>query len=192
MKTLIIDNYDSFTYNLYQYIGELGGNPVVVRNDQLTLEQIKRENFSHIVISPGPGDPSDSAYFGVCKDVILTLGKNIPVLGVCLGHQGIIYAFGGRVVRAATIKHGKTSVIKHNQKGIFANVKNPLIGMRYHSLIGEKKSIPACLKITAISVDDKAIMGVRHKKFPIYGVQFHPESISTHEGKKILANFLSI
>ncbi len=192
MKTLIIDNYDSFTYNLYQYIGELGGMPTVVRNDQLTLEQIKRENFSHIVISPGPGDPSDPAYFGVCKDVILTLGKNIPILGVCLGHQGIIYAFGGKITRAPLIKHGKTSVVKHNQQGIFKNVKNPLIGMRYHSLIGEKRSIPVCLEVTATSADDKAIMGVGHKNFPIFGVQFHPESIGTEDGKVILRNFLTI
>ncbi len=192
MKTLIIDNYDSFTYNLYQYIGELGGNPIVVRNDQLEIKDIVKHNFTHIVISPGPGDPSDPAYFGVCKDVILTLGKTIPILGVCLGHQGIIYAFGGKIIRASLIKHGKTSVIKHYQKGIFTKVKNPLIGMRYHSLIGEKKSIPDCLEVTAISADDKAIMGISHKKFPIFGVQFHPESIGTQEGKKILSNFLSI
>lgn len=190
MKTLIIDNYDSFTYNLYQLIGDLGGNPVVVRNDQLTLEQIKKENFFHIVISPGPGDPSDPAYFGICKDVILNLGKTIPILGVCLGHQGIIYAFGGKIIRAPLIKHGKTSVINHNQQGIFKNVKNPLVGMRYHSLIGEKVSLPDELKITATSADDKAIMGISHKKYPIFGVQFHPESMGTEEGKKILTNFL--
>ncbi|MBI3379914.1 aminodeoxychorismate/anthranilate synthase component II [Candidatus Gottesmanbacteria bacterium] len=192
MRTLIIDNYDSFTYNLYQYIGELGGEPDVVRNDQLTLQDIQTRKYSHIVISPGPGDPSDVAYFGVCKDVILTFGKNIPLLGVCLGHQGIIYALGGKVIRAPLIKHGKTSVIKHNQKEIFENVKNPLVGMRYHSLIGEKVSLPDSLEIIAISADDKAIMGVAHKKFPIFGVQFHPESIGTEEGKKILTNFLSI
>jgi len=144
------------------------------------------------VISPGPGDPSDPAYFGVCKDVILTLGKNIPILGVCLGHQGIIYAFGGKITRAPLIKHGKTSVVKHNQQGIFKNVKNPLIGMRYHSLIGEKRSIPVCLEVTATSADDKAIMGVGHKNFPIFGVQFHPESIGTEDGKVILRNFLTI
>lgn len=191
MKTLIIDNYDSFTYNLYQFIGELGGSPMVVRNDQLTLEDVKKDQFTHVVISPGPGDPSDPAYFGICKDVILTFGKDIPILGVCLGHQGIIYAFGGKIIRAQRIKHGKTSVINHNQKGIFKNVKNPIVGMRYHSLIGEKISMPAVLEVTAISSDDRAIMGIAHKKFPVFGVQFHPESIATEEGKRILVNFLN-
>lgn len=192
MKTLIIDNYDSFTFNLYQLFGELGGSPDVVRNDKLTIKDVETNGYSHIVISPGPGDPSDPAYFGVCKDVILTFGKNTPILGVCLGHQGIIYAFGGKIIRAPVIKHGKTSVIRHNQKGIFKNVKNPLVGMRYHSLMGEKISLPEVLEETAFSWDDKAIMGVKHKKFPIFGVQFHPESIGTEEGKKILMNFLSI
>ena len=153
---------------------------------------MKKNQYSHIVISPGPGDPSDPVYFGICKDVILTFGTDIPILGVCLGHQGIIYAFGGRVIRAPLVKHGKTSVIKHNKKDIFQNVKNPFTGMRYHSLIGEKISLPDCLEITAISVDDKVIMGIRHKIFPIFGVQFHPESIRTEEGKKILANFLIV
>lgn len=192
MKTLIIDNYDSFTYNLYQFFGELGGNPTVVRNDHLTLPEVKKGSFSHIVISPGPGDPSDPAYFGICKDVILTFGKDIPILGVCLGHQGIIYAFGGKIIRAPLIKHGKTSVIKHNQQGIFKDVRNPLVGMRYHSLIGGRTNLPEVLEVTAVSSDDKAIMGVAHKKFPVFGVQFHPESIGTQEGKKILMNFLSI
>lgn len=192
MKTLIIDNYDSFTYNLYQLIGELKGMPDVVRNDKLTLSDVKNRKYSHIVISPGPGDPSDPAYFGICNEVIMTFGKNIPLLGVCLGHQGIIYAYGGKIIRAPHIKHGKTSVIKHNQKGIFKNVKNPLVGMRYHSLIGEKVSLPDSLEIIATSEDDKAIMGIAHKKFPVFGVQFHPESIGTQEGKKILTNFLSL
>lgn len=191
MKTLIIDNYDSFTYNLYQFIGELGGNPRVIRNDKLTLTDVKNGKFSHIVISPGPGDPSDPVYFGVCKEVILTFGKNIPLLGVCLGHQGIIYAFGGKIIRAPLIKHGKTSVIKHNQKGIFKDVRNPLVGMRYHSLIGEKETLPDCFEVIA-ETDDGVIMGVKHKTYPTFGVQFHPESIGTQEGKKILMNFLSI
>lgn len=190
MNTLIIDNYDSFTYNLYQFIGELGGNPTVVRNDKIALPDIGARKYSHIVISPGPGSPDDPAYFGVCKEVILTFGKDTPILGVCLGHQGIIYAFGGKVIMASLIKHGKTSIIKHNQKGIFENVKNPLVGMRYHSLIGEQISLPGSLEVTAISLDDKAIMGVRHKKYPIFGIQFHPESIGTEEGKMILGNFL--
>lgn len=192
MKTLIIDNYDSFTYNLYQYIGELGGFPYVLRNNEVTVEDIEKDNYSHIIISPGPGSPNDPVYFGVCKDVILTLGKTTPLLGVCLGHQGIIYAFGGKVVRAGTIKHGKTSVIKHNGEGIFRGVKNPLTGMRYHSLVGEKTSIPDCLTVTAHSLDDEVVMGIAHKTYPIYGVQFHPESVGTEDGKTLLKNFLSI
>lgn len=190
MKTLIIDNYDSFTYNLYQLIGELGGDPVVFRNDQISLPQINDDKFTHIVISPGPGSPDDPKYFGICKQIILQLGKSIPLLGVCLGHQGIISAFGGKVVRARMIKHGKQSVIKHDCKGIFRGVRNPLTGMRYHSLVGEKESIPDCLEITAYSTDDEEVMGIKHKDFPIFGVQFHPESIGTEEGKKILRNFL--
>ncbi len=192
MKTLIIDNYDSFTYNLYQFIGELGGSPEVIRNDQVTFEDIKRNKYSHIVISPGPGSPDDPAYFGICKEVILTFGKTVPILGVCLGHQGIISAFGGRVIRAGTIKHGKQSVIKHNGKYIFKDVKNPLRGMRYHSLIGERESMPEVLEVTATSTYDEVVMGVRHKEFPIFGVQFHPESIGTEDGRKILQNFLKL
>ncbi len=192
MKTLIIDNYDSFTYNLYQYIGELKGNPVVFRNNEITLAAIKRGLFSHIVISPGPGSPETPAYFGICRNVILTLGKTTPLLGVCLGHQGIISAFGGKITKAGVIKHGKQSLIKHNQKGIFKNVKNPILGMRYHSLVGKKTEIPKCLEITAYSLDDGEVMGVSHKKYPIFGVQFHPESIGTKQGKKILGNFLKI
>lgn len=190
MKTLIIDNYDSFTYNLYQYIGELGGNPVVFRNDEINLDDIKKGKYSHIIISPGPGHPDDEAYFGVCRQVIITYGKTIPLLGVCLGHQGIVSVFGGKVVRAQVIKHGKQSIISHDGKHIFAGVKNPLVGMRYHSLVGQKETIPDELVITALSQDDKAVMGVRHKNYPVFGVQFHPESIGTQEGKKILENFL--
>ncbi|MBI4067424.1 aminodeoxychorismate/anthranilate synthase component II [Candidatus Gottesmanbacteria bacterium] len=192
MKALIIDNYDSFTYNLYQMIGELGGNPVVERNDKLTIEDIKKKNFSRIVISPGPGSPDDLGYFGICREVIVTLGKTIPLLGVCLGHQGIVSAFGGKVIRAGTIKHGKQSGVKHNGQYIFKNVKNPLIGMRYHSLMGEKETMPEALEVTAESLDDGAVMGVRHKAYPIFGVQFHPESIGTKDGKLMLKNFLSI
>ncbi|MBI5452619.1 aminodeoxychorismate/anthranilate synthase component II [Candidatus Gottesmanbacteria bacterium] len=192
MKTLIIDNYDSFTYNLYQYIGELGGNPEVYRNDRLTIGEVKKSSFSHIVISPGPGNPTDPKYFGICSDVILTFEKIIPILGVCLGHQGIIARFGGKIIRAGEIKHGKKSLITHNGRGIFKNVKSPLYGMRYHSLVGEKESIGEVLQITAITVDSEIIMGVEHKKYPIFGIQFHPESIGTEEGKKILMNFLSI
>lgn len=191
MKTLIIDNYDSFTYNLYQLMGELGGSSTVARNDAITLKEIKDKAFSHIVISPGPGDPSDDLYFGICKKVILTFGSNIPILGVCLGHQGIIHAYGGKIVRANLIKHGKQSVIEHNGKGLFLKVKNPLLGMRYHSLVGQKDLLPDCLEVTAYSSDDKEIMAVEHREFPVFGMQFHPESIGTEAGKKILANFLN-
>lgn len=190
LKTLIIDNYDSFTYNLFQMVGELKGNPVVFRNDEVTVEEIKKEKYSHIIISPGPGDPGDKAYFGICLEVILKLGGDIPILGVCLGHQGIIQAYGGKVVRARQVRHGKTSAIDHDGKGIFEKIKSPLIGMRYHSLAGEKCSLPECLSITASSSDDGEIMGVKHKKYPVFGIQFHPESIGTPDGKMIIENFL--
>jgi len=190
MKTLIIDNYDSFTYNLYQLIGELGGNPQVIRNDRISLAEIKACKYSHIVISPGPGSPEDPNYFGICSQVIIKAGKKMPVLGVCLGHQGIIHCFGGKIVRAEQILHGKKSLIKHNRQGIFKNIRSPLLGMRYHSLVGERISLPAELEITA-ETDDDTIMGVKHKKYPVFGVQFHPESIGTEEGKKILMNFLN-
>ena len=191
-KTLIIDNYDSFTYNLYQLIGELGGNPRVARNDAITLQEIKETGFSHIVISPGPGDPSDRRSFGICKSIILTCGNSIPILGICLGHQGIIHAYGGKIVRAKLIKHGKQSVITHNKKGLFLGVKNSLLGMRYHSLVGQKEMLPDCLTITAFSADDQEIMAVEHNEFPVFGMQFHPESIGTENGREILKNFLSI
>ena len=189
LKTLIIDNYDSFVYNLVQYIGEQNGNPVIFRNDKITLAEIEKIQPTHIVISPGPGNPTDPHYFGICNQVILEYGKKIPVLGVCLGHQGIYAVFGGNVIKAPEIMHGKTSQIKHTNKGIFQNIKNPLQGMRYHSLIGEKASLPKCLEITA-ETEDGIIMGIQHKEFPIYGIQFHPESIGTEDGKKIIKNFL--
>lgn len=189
MKTLIIDNYDSFTFNLYQYLGELGGNPEVFRNDEITLTEIKKKKYSHIVISPGPGDPADRSYFGVCREVIIDEFINIPLLGVCLGHQGIIHYLGGKIIRANKILHGKKSEIKHTGRGIFQEVKNPLMGMRYHSLVGQKDLIPEVLEITA-ETEDGIVMGVCHKNKPIFGIQFHPESIGTEDGKKILKNFL--
>jgi len=191
MKTLIIDNYDSFTYNLYQYIGSLGGNPTVVRNDATTLSDIKKKEYSHIVISPGPGTVTDRAYFGVCTQVITELGPTIPLLGVCLGHQGIIHAFGGKIVHADLPMHGKKSVIRHGNQDILKGIQNPLLAMRYHSLVGEEESLPICLEVTARATDDGAIMGIMHTKFPISGIQFHPESIGTRHGKAILKNFLS-
>ena len=190
MKFLIIDNYDSFVYNLAQRLGELGVSSDVIRNDKITISQIKEKNYDAIVISPGPGTPEDKRYFGICKSVILELGQETPILGVCLGHQGIIDCFGGKVTNAANIRHGKTSQIKHYDDSLFKGVKNPFRATRYHSLVGEKTIIPDSLKITAVAEDDGEIMGVSHKEFFIDGVQFHPESIMTDEGKKILKNFI--
>lgn len=191
-KTLIIDNYDSFTFNLYQYIGELGGNPVVLRNDAVTVDGIKRLAPTHIIISPGPGDPADPVYFGVNREVILHLSAVIPTLGVCLGHQGICSVLGGRVIRAREVMHGKTSEITHDGTGLFAGIQSPMTVMRYHSLIAEKASIPAELRVTAMEESDDIVMAVQHRTRPLFGVQFHPESIGTPEGKKILRNFLNV
>ena len=190
MKVLVIDNYDSFVYNLVQYVGELGAETVVYRNDQVTLQQIRALKPDRIILSPGPGSPEDERYFGVCKEILQHLSCKVPTLGVCLGHQGIISTFGGKVVSAKRLMHGKTSLIKHDEKGIFNGVRNPFTATRYHSLAGEKESIPPCLIITAEAVDDGEIMAVRHVKYPIQGVQFHPESILCENGKLILKNFL--
>jgi|TARA_B100000446_G_scaffold43096_1_gene38914 anthranilate synthase component 2 len=190
MKFLIIDNYDSFVYNIAQRLGELGVSSDVIRNDKITINEIKDRNYDAIVISPGPGTPEDKRYFGICKNVILELGPKIPILGVCLGHQGIIDCFGGKVTNAENIRHGKTSQIKHYDDSLFKGVKNPFRATRYHSLVGNKTIIPDSLKITAVAEDDGEIMGVSHKEFLIEGVQFHPESIMTDEGKKILKNFI--
>lgn len=194
MKILIIDNYDSFTFNLYQYAGEIlkdSGKVFVIdviRNDQISLGEIKKRKYNRVIISPGPGDPSDKAYFGVCGEVITKLGKEIPILGVCLGMQGIAFYFGGRVVRAKRPMHGKTSIISHDKKGVFKELPQRLEVMRYHSLIAEKKTLPTVLEIT--SQADGEIMGLRHKEYPIEGVQFHPESFATEGGKEMLTNFL--
>jgi len=190
MKVLIIDNYDSFVYNLVQYIEELGGETLVYRNDQITLKQATKLNPERIVISPGPGTPEEARYFGVCSLILQNMSCRIPTLGVCLGHQGIIYAFGGKIMRAKKLMHGKTSLIKHDNKGILKGIKNPFQATRYHSLVGNRKLLPSCLRITAESLDDKEIMGVRHITQPIEGVQFHPESILTGEGKILIKNFL--
>lgn len=189
-KTLLIDNYDSFTFNLYQYLGELQANPIVKRNDELTIAEIEKMQPTHIVLSPGPGRPDDVAYFGVCLEVILNLSEKIPVLGVCLGHQGIAHAFGGKVIRAPQVMHGKTSVITHTGKGIFRNLPNPIECMRYHSLVAEEKSFPPMLEITAREKESGLIMGLQHRSRKLFGIQFHPESIGTPMGKKILENFL--
>ncbi|HJN19988.1 MAG TPA: aminodeoxychorismate/anthranilate synthase component II [Candidatus Nitrosopelagicus sp.] len=191
MKFLIVDNYDSFVYNIAQRLGELGVNSDVIRNDRITIDEIKEKNYDAIIISPGPGTPEEKRYFGICKDIIQKLGPKLPILGICLGHQGIIDCFGGKVVNAGNVRHGKTSQIQHYDDSLFHGVKNPFRATRYHSLVGDKTIIPDSLKITAIAEDDGEIMGVSHKEYFIDGVQFHPESIMTDEGKKILENFIT-
>jgi para-aminobenzoate synthetase component 2 len=183
---LLIDNYDSFTYNLYQYLSELGAHVEVFRNDRISLEEIEKMAPDRIVISPGPGRPEDG---GISLDCIMRFGPRIPLLGVCLGHQCIGQAFGGDVVSAPRLMHGKTSDIRHDGKGIFKNVENPFTATRYHSLIVDEKSLPDCFEITARTVENE-LMGLRHKKYPIEGIQFHPESILTPAGKAVLKNFI--
>lgn len=189
-RVVLIDNYDSFVYNLYQFLGELTGvDARVVRNDRTSVQAIASERPTHILLSPGPGNPEDPARFGVCREVILTLGRTVPVLGVCLGHQGIAAAFGGRVVRAPKVMHGKTSRIRHEERGLFAGLENPLEVMRYHSLMIDPDTLPAPLRVTA-TTEEGVIMGVVHAEHPIAGVQFHPESIGTQSGLRLLRNFL--
>lgn len=185
---LLIDNYDSFTYNLVQYFGELKQNIKVVRNDKISLTQIKKLKPQHIVISPGPCTPKES---GLSCEIIKKFVQTIPILGVCLGHQCIGYAFGAKIVQAKTIMHGKTSKIYHRQTSLFKNIPNPFIATRYHSLVIKKGSLPDCFKITAYCKDG-TIMAIEHRRFPLAGVQFHPESILTKEGKNILKNFLNL
>ncbi len=218
MKVYIVDNYDSFTYNLYQFVGEIltaekskgtvqNFEIVVKRNDEVSLQDIQQANPDRIIISPGPGSPDDEYYFGVCADVIENLGKSIPLMGVCLGMQGIVHVFGGKVVKAKVPMHGKISPIRHNGEGLFRHMPDHLEIMRYHSLIAERESFPDCLSLTAI-VGDKPetvevagmlseqgeleIMGIQHKDYPIYGIQFHPESFATEGGKDLIRNFLFI
>jgi anthranilate synthase/aminodeoxychorismate synthase-like glutamine amidotransferase len=187
---LVLDNYDSFTYNLVQYLGELGEAPVVRRNDEITVDDIGTMGTTKLVISPGPGIPSDA---GITVSAIRRWGRTIPILGVCLGHQAIGEAYGGKVVRARTLMHGKTSRITHDGKGLFKNVPNPLEVMRYHSLVVETASLPADLEVVARSSDDSSeIHAIRHREYPVWGVQFHPESILTQHGKEILQNFLRL
>jgi anthranilate synthase component 2 len=192
LKILIIDNYDSFVYNLAQILGDLNSEPKVIRNNNITLNSVKRMDPDAIVISPGPGHPADRKYFGVCSDIITDFGSKIPILGVCLGHQGIVEAFGGRVINARIIRHGKTSYIRYHSGRLFENICNPFKATRYHSLVADSTAIPNCLEVTAWAVDDGEIMGVRHRQYLVEGVQFHPESVLTKEGKKILLNFISI
>jgi anthranilate synthase component 2 len=184
---LLLDNYDSFTYNLAQYLGELGHAPVVRRNDEITVGEIESMRPDRIVISPGPGRPEDA---GISLEVIRGFGSRVPMLGVCLGHQGIGYAFGGDVVRAPVLMHGKVSSVQHDGKGVFAGVSQPFTAGRYHSLIVADPP-PAPLEISA-RTDEGIIMGLRHREWPVHGVQFHPESVLTGEGRKILRNFLEL
>jgi len=186
MKLLVIDNYDSFTYNLVQYFGELGADIVVRRNDEISVDEVKESGADKICISPGPGRPENA---GVSESVIRSFAGKMPILGVCLGHQCIAQVFGGEVIRAPKLMHGKTSLIHHENRGVFENLDQPLEATRYHSLIVRRDGLPPDLEITA-QTDEGEIMGLQHKQFAVHGVQFHPESILTSEGKKLLANFL--
>jgi para-aminobenzoate synthetase component II len=185
---LVIDNYDSFTYNLVQYLGEMQVEMQVHRNDEVSVEQIRALKPERILISPGPCSPRES---GLYNEIIRTFGQQVPTLGVCLGHQCIGHVFGGNVIVNYRMMHGKTSLIKHNGKDLFAGMPNPFAATRYHSLVIDRSSLPECLEVTAES-DEGEIMGVRHKQYPIYGVQFHPESILTESGRQILQNFLKL
>ena len=184
----VLDNYDSFTYNLVQYFGELGEDPVVRRNDEVTVDDVEAMNPSRICISPGPGRPEDA---GISSQLVERLGPRRPLLGVCLGHQCIGEVFGGKVVRARRLMHGKTSPVHHDGTGVFRGLPNPFDATRYHSLLLEPPSVPDCLEINARTAEGE-IMGLRHRQFPIHGVQFHPESILTAEGKRLLKNFLEL
>ena len=212
MNVLIIDNYDSFTFNLYQYIGEIlqtmdgakEANVIVKRNNEITLADVQAMNLDRIIISPGPGAPDDPAYFGICAEVIEVMGKTTPLLGVCLGMQGIAHVFGGDVIRASVPMHGKVSAIRHDSAGVYQGLPQELEIMRYHSLMVQADSLPDCLTVTAVvannehaelSLTDAAlagdeIMGLQHKEYPIQGVQFHPESFATEGAKRLLTNFL--
>jgi anthranilate synthase component II len=186
MKVLIIDCYDSFTYNLVQQVGALGGEPVVVTSDT-PLSNVQKVACDRIILSPGPGRPEDA---GVCLDVLSTLSKQIPTLGVCLGHQAICIAYGGDVVRAGHLMHGKVSPIQHDARGIFSDMPNPFTATRYHSLIADPDTLPESLVVSARSCDDGYVMGVRHRTYPVHGIQFHPESILSPEGDRVIRNFL--
>ena len=186
---LVIDNYDSFTYNLVQYLGELGAKIVVRRNDEATISQLRELKHARVLISPGPGRPEQA---GVSLDVIREFGPRMPVLGVCLGHQAIGLAFGGDVVRAPVPIHGKTSTVEHNRKGVFAGLTSSFLAGRYHSLVVDEKTLPGDLEVTARAKEDGLVMGLQHRTLPIHGVQFHPESVLTNEGRRILRNFLEM
>ena len=190
MKVLILDNYDSFVYNLAQYAGEIADEVVVKRNDEVNIPAVRRCSPDKIIISPGPGTPADPRYFGICTEVLRKVSIETPTLGVCLGHQGIVHSFGGKIVRAKRLHHGKTSSIRHDGKGIFRGLENPFEATRYHSLVADPRTLPDSLEVSARSEDDQEVMAVRHQEFPIEGVQFHPESILTVHGHRMIANFL--
>ncbi len=185
---VLIDNYDSFTYNLYQYLSEMGQSVAVVRNDKTTLKRLARLDPEKIVISPGPSTPLNA---GISNDVILQMGPRMPVLGVCLGHQCIGYSYGAVVCRAGKIMHGKSSLVHHNSSGLFAGLPNPFYAIRYHSLVVNRDTLPDCLEVTAWT-EDGTVMGIRHREYPVQGIQFHPESFMTQGGKDILRNFLNM
>jgi anthranilate synthase component II len=185
---LLIDHYDSFTYNLYQFLGELGEEIHVVRYDKITIDEIKNMSPKAIILSPGPGNPEEKLE---TIELIQLFYKTVPILGICLGHQAIGYVFGAKITRAKQIKHGKSSKIKHNGNNLFSYMSQPLEVMRYHSLVIQKESLPSYFETLAISMDDQEIMAIKHRKYPIYGMQFHPESIGTESGKQLLLNFLN-
>jgi anthranilate synthase/aminodeoxychorismate synthase-like glutamine amidotransferase len=187
MRVLVIDCYDSFTYNLTQLVGSLGADPEVIMNDARP-EALERHLWDRIILSPGPGRPEGS---GLCLTALATLCREVPTLGVCLGHQAVCTAFGGKVIRGERPVHGKTSPVSHDGRGIFAGIRNPFTATRYHSLVADRESLPSDLEVTAESLDDGCIMGLRHRRYPVDGVQFHPESILTGEGRQIVSNFLS-
>ncbi|HSO33922.1 MAG TPA: aminodeoxychorismate/anthranilate synthase component II [Labilithrix sp.] len=189
MTTVVIDNYDSFTWNLVQLVGALGQRPLVFRNDAIDLDGVRALRPSRVIFSPGPGHPDDPARIGVCRTILDELGRDVPILGVCLGHQLIVSAYGGAVIRAGEVMHGKTSYVHHEGAGILAGLPRPFEAMRYHSLVADPARIPACLEVTA-RCKDGTVMAVRHRQHPVFGVQFHPESIGTASGKALVAQFL--
>jgi anthranilate synthase component 2 len=192
LRILVIDNYDSFVYNIVQILGKLNIQTLVERNDRISFASVRKMNPDGIVVSPGPGHPADRKYFGNCIDIIVNLGPTTPILGVCLGHEGIVNAFGGSIINAKKVRHGKTSPIEYQSSKLFENISNPFRATRYHSLVADPNNIPFCLKVTAKSLDDGEIMGVRHKQYPIEGIQFHPESVLTADGPMIFQNFISM
>ena len=192
MRILVIDNYDSFVYNIAQILGKLDAQAIVQRDDKLSSASVLEMNPDGIIISPGPGHPADRRYFGNCTDIIVNLGPKTPILGICLGHEGIVNAFGGKIINAKKVRHGKTSPIEYKSSELFENITNPFKATRYNSLVADPKNIPNCLEVTARALDDSEVMGVRHKQYQIEGVQFHPESVLTAFGPKILQNFINM